>query len=621
MQRRYPIGAELHGAQASVRLWAPRCRKVEIELVGGSVAPARHALAPEGNGYFSAVVHGVGAGQLYGFRLDGSESLLPDPASRYQPEGPTGASQLVDPSYAWHDTGWTGIRPSGQVLYELHVGSFTSEGTFGAASDELPRLAELGITVLEILPVAEFPGRFGWGYDGVLLWAPSHLYGTPDEMRQLVDRAHVLGLGVILDVVYNHFGPSCNTIGEFSTAYFTDRHACDWGAAINFDGPDSGPVREFFSENAAYWIDEFHLDGLRLDATQSLHDDSSEHIVRQIVRRARAAAKGRDIYLVGENEPQDVRLIEPPERGGHGLDALWNDDFHHTARVAVTGRHEAYYSDYRGSPQELISAIRHGFLYQGQYYPWQKNPRGTPALHLPATCFVTFLQNHDQVANSFDGARLHKLTSPGRLRAITALWLLSPGTPMFFQGQEFGSDRPFLFFADHQGELRASVRRGRAEFLEQFASLSTAEVRALLRDPADVETFESCRLDAKRERARASHLLALHRDLLALRRSDPAFGQQRADRIEGIVLSNEALALRFEADGSGTRLLIVNLGRDLDLTRGPHPLLAPPRGSGWTPLWSSESPAYGGLGVRPLDLSNWWITGHSAVVLRPGTSA
>ncbi len=613
------MGLELCGDRASVRVWAPLRSSVEIELFSDNgVGPSRSALDAEPDGYFSGTLTGVSAGQRYGFRLDGAPRLLPDPASRFQPEGPAGPSQIVDPSrYAWSDAAWTGVGSAGQVVYELHVGTFTPDGTFRAASEELPRLAGLGITLVEVMPVAEFHGRFGWGYDGVLLWAPSHLYGQPDDFRAFVDRAHALGIGVILDVVYNHFGPACNCMAEFSPEYFTDRHVCEWGAAINFDGPCAGPVRAFFTENAAYWIEEFHLDGLRFDATQALSDDSEEHILSALTRRAREAAGDRTIFLVAENEPQHAHLADPLERGGCGMDALWNDDFHHSARAAVTGRNEAYYSDHRGSPQELISAVRHGFLYQGQYASWQEQPRGAPALHLPATSFVTYLQNHDQVANSFDGARLHKLTSPGRLRAITALLLLAPSTPMLFQGQEFGSDRPFLFFADHEQGLKTSVREGRAAFLAQFASLASDAARARLADPAEVDTFERCRLDAKAESERAPAFVALHRDLLALRRDHAAFKQQRADRVDGAVLAGEAFALRFFAPEASDLLLIVNLGLDLAIACAPEPLLAPPRGCRWNVLWSSESPLYGGLGVRAFDPADGWVSGHSALVLEP----
>ena len=264
------------------------------------------------------------------------------------------------------------------------------------------------------MPVADFPGRFGWGYDGVDLFAPTRLYGRPMDFRRFVDRAHALGIAVILDVVYNHFGPDGNYLNLFSAAYFTDRYDNEWGDAINFDGPDAGPVREFFLANAGYWIDEYHLDGLRLDATQQIFDRSDDHIIAAIVRQVRPAGRGRTIFVVGENEPQHARLVRPPESGGYGLDALWNDDFHHSAMVALTGRREAYYSDYRGRPREFVAAAKYGFLYQGQHYPWQRKARGTPALDLPAEWFVVFLQNHDQVANSGTGQRGHALTSPGR---------------------------------------------------------------------------------------------------------------------------------------------------------------------------------------------------------------
>ncbi|HSF42920.1 MAG TPA: alpha-amylase family glycosyl hydrolase, partial [Thermoanaerobaculia bacterium] len=311
------------------RVWAPRRRKVEVVFEGG---PGLE-LSAEGGGYFSGLAPEAGAGALYRYRLDDGDAF-PDPASRFQPQGPHGPSQVIDPStFAWTDRGWPGITREGQVLYEMHVGTFTPEGTWEAASRELPELAELGITVLELMPVAEFPGEFGWGYDGVDLFAPYHLYGEPDDFRRFVDRAHAAGLGVILDVVYNHLGPDGNYLKQFSEGYFTDRYKNDWGEAINFDGEGSGAVREFFLANAGYWIAELHLDGLRLDATQDVKDASKDHILAAIARRAREAAGERPIYLVAENEPQETRLVRPPEEGGYGIDALWNDDYHHSAMV------------------------------------------------------------------------------------------------------------------------------------------------------------------------------------------------------------------------------------------------------------------------------------------------
>jgi maltooligosyltrehalose trehalohydrolase len=464
----------------------------------------------------------------------------------------------------------------------MHIGTYTLEGTWRAAAEHLQPLAEIGINLLEVMPVNEFAGRFGWGYDGVDLWAPTRLYGSPDDFRHFVDAAHALGLGVILDVVYNHFGPDGCYLREFSKNYVTDRYTNEWGQAVNFDGEGSEGVRTFCSENAAYWIDEFHLDGLRLDATQTIHDRSSEHIVTVINRSAREAAGSRSIFTVAENEPQDTRLIRE-----FGLDAMWNDDWHHAAMVAATGRREAYYTDYFGAPQEFVSMARHGFLYQGQWYSWQKKRRGTPSLDLSPEKLVCYLQNHDQVANSATGERIHQVTSPCRFRALTALLLLGPNTPMLFQGQEFGSSAPFLYFADHKPDLASAVAKGRREFLAQFPSI--ASMLDQLPRPDDPQTFERCKLDHS-EREKNAGIVALHRDLLALRHD------LRKRPIEGAVLGSEAFLLRFD-----DRLLIVNLGRDLLLHSPNEPLLAPPPGRRWQLLWSSESPQYGGSGTPPLE--------------------
>jgi maltooligosyltrehalose trehalohydrolase len=503
------------------------------------------------------------------------------------------------------------------VIYEMHLGTFTPEGTWEAASRELAELAEAGITLLEVMPIAEFVGRYGWGYDGVDLFAPSHLYGSPEDCRRFVDRAHALGLGVILDVVYNHLGPDGNYLACFSPAYFTDRYTTEWGAAINFDGKGAGPVREFFVANAGYWIDEFHCDGLRLDATQTIYDRSPDHILAAIGRRVRQSARGRSTVVVAENEAQHARLVRPAAQGGYGLDALWNDDFHHSAMVALTGRHEAYYIDYQGSPQEFISACKWGYLYQGQWYTWQAQRRGSPTFGLKPAAFVTFIQNHDQISNSGGGLRCHQLTSPGRYRAMTALMLLGPGTPMLFQGQEFAASSPFFYFADHNAELSPLIRRGRAEFLSQFPSVASPEMQSRLPDPGDPHTFERCRLDLA-ERHRHQEAYALHRDLLRLRREDPVLRSQRPHGVDGAVLGSHAFVLRFFTEDGQDRLLIVNLGRDLLLEPAPEPLLAPPEGTRWQMLWSSEDPRYGGFGTPPMDDDGGWrVPGEAAVVLGP----
>jgi len=614
--RRLPVGAEvMPRGGVHFRVWAPAAMTVEVILDGRVSDGAAHKLTEDDGGYFAGDIVEAGPGTRYRIRLDG-DSLYADPASRYQPEGPHGPSEVVDPrQFAWTDDGWRGVSLEGQVLYELHIGTFTREGTWAAAGERLPALADLGVTVLEVMPIADFPGRFGWGYDGVCLFAPTRLYGAPDDLRRFVDRAHASGLGVILDVVYNHLGPDGNHLARYSPDYFTDRYATEWGPALNFDGPQSGPVREFVLANAGYWIDEFHFDGLRLDATQSIFDRSPRHILADVVRRVRGAACGRRTIVVAENEPQNAGLLRSPESGGPGLDAMWNDDFHHSAMVASTGRREGYYRDHRGTAQELLSAVKWGFLFQGQFYSWQEQPRGTPALDVAPARFVIFLQNHDQVANSLRGERLHRLTSGACLRALTALLLLAPSTPMLFQGQEFFASTPFLYFADHREPLAADVERGRVEFLGQFSSIAALQSEGILTAPHAPETFERSKLDWD-ERRRGGAALALHRDLLALRRADPTFRDQRARGVDGAVLGRAAFALRFLRDGAADRLLVVNLGVEKILGGMAEPLLAPPTGHRWRVIWSSEDPRYGGGGTRDPG-PGWTLPAETALVLAP----
>jgi len=614
--RRLPIGAELLHGGAHFRVWAPRRQSVSVVLETSSAAGKDIPLASEVGGFFSGRIPGVVAGTHYRYRLDGGNYLYPDPASRFQPQGPHGPSQVIDPNtFHWTDSNWQGCGRDGQILYEMHLGTFTKEGTWQAAIVKLPDLADLGVTVLEIMPVAEFPGRFGWGYDGVDLFAPTRLYGEPDDFRQFVDRAHSLGIGVILDVVYNHFGPDGNYLKEFAPAYFTDRYKNDWGEAINFDGDDAGPVREFFIANAGYWIDEYHLDGLRLDATQQIFDSSSENILTAIGRRVREAAAGRATIIVAENEPQHTKLVRPIDQGGYGLDMLWNDDYHHSAMMVLSGHNEAYYTDYLGSAQEFVSAAKWGYLYQGQRYKWQKNRRGTPGLNLHPTAFVNFIQNHDQVANSATGQRGHQLTSPGLHRAMTALTILMPGIPMLFQGEEFAASSPFLYFADHNPELAKLVRNGRAEFLTQFPSIALPAMQAQLAAPEDPATFERCKLDHS-ERERNAGTYAMVRDLIRIRRNDSILRSPQRGQFDGAVLNNNAFLLRFFGNEHPDRLLIVNLGRDLHLDPAPEPLLAPPEGNIWQIHWSSEDPRYGGLGAPEPDTDeNWRIPGQATLLL------
>jgi maltooligosyltrehalose trehalohydrolase len=618
-KRRLTCGVELQAeGGAHARVWAPDCRSVELVLLqterGGGRAERVLPLDREPDGYFSGVIDAAAPGDCYWYQLDG-ERRRPDPFSRFQPSGPHGPSAIVDPSaFRWTDEGWKGLSAAGQVLYELHVGTFTPDGTWSAAAGRLPHLRDLGVTTIEMMPIAEFAGRWGWGYDGVDLYAPTHLYGEPDDLRRFLDRAHAIGIGVILDVVYNHLGPSGNYLSEYSRDYFTKKYNNDWGESLNFEGPRA--ARELFVQNAAYWIDEYHFDGLRLDATQDIHDASPEHVVAELTRAARAAAGARRVFIVAENEPQDARLVRDPSHGGYGVDAFLDDDYHHCAVVALTGHREAYYSDYTGAPQEFVSSVKYGFLYQGQYYSWQKKNRGTAALDLPHTAFVRFLENHDQVANSAHGKRLHQLASPGRYRALTALTLLGPATPLLFQGQEFASSVPFLFFADHDDDLRAAIRAGRREFLAQFPSIRDGQVS--LAEPDDPQTYEGCKLDWSEAGTNAA-ALALHHDLLEIRRQDPVVAAAAtASRIDGAVLTPHSFVLRYDPGARDDRLLLVNLGTDADLTPIREPLLAPPAAARWTVQWSSDDVKYGGTGAASLRTEPAWrLKAESAVLLRP----
>lgn len=626
--RRLPVGAELlPGGGVSFRVWAPKRKRVALVFEGGTGrdSPAPLDLAPEAGGYFAGVAPAASAGTLYRYRLDADDYLYPDPVARYQPAGPHGPSQVVDPSaFRWTDDAWPGIGPAGQVLYEMHIGTFTTEGTWAAAAGRLDDLKDLGVTCLEVMPVNEFAGRWGWGYDGVALFATYHHYGTPDDARRFVDRAHALGMAVILDLVYNHLGPDGNYLKAYADSYFSQTHHTDWGEALNFDGPGSEGTRAFFLANARYWVEEYHFDGYRFDATQAIVDDSPTHILAEITEAARLAAGRRSVYLINENEPQHTKLVRPIDAGGYGMDALWNDDFHHSALVALSGRTEAYYADYLGTAQEMISSAKWGYLYQGQRYKWHRRRRGTPSLDLPPTAFVHFLQNHDQVANSGRGFRAHHVAGPGHLKAMTALTLLMPQTPMLFQGQEWAAASTFHYFADHNPELNTLIRAGRAREIGQFPSAGTDAMQPYLPDPGAAETFNRSKLNHA-EKADPYHaaMLQMHQDLLRLRREDPSFRRvQRRGDIDGAVIGPDAFVLRYfgaAGDHTGDRLLVVNLGRDLGLDPAPEPLLAAPPGTRWDTIWSSEDPRYGGSGTPAADteLEGWFVLGRCAMVCKP----
>ena len=612
---RLELGARVTPEGTQFRLWAPKPKLVEVVLQDGAV----HHLQKDDGGYWIGLVSAAKAGMTYRYRLDEKDSF-PDPCSRFQPEGPHGPSLIVDPAaFRWRDRDWSGIRMRGQVMYELHIGTFTPEGTFDAAIEQLDELKAFGITVIEVMPVAEFPGRWNWGYDGVDLYAPAHVYGDHEALKRFVDEAHLRGLAVILDVVYNHLGPDGNYLPTYSHEYFTDRHG-EWGQALNFDGPGSSGVREFFIQNACYWIHEFHLDGLRLDAVHAIHDDGPVHVMADLSRQARLAAGDRSIILVAECDSQLVECIRPIEQGGWGLDGIWSEDFHHAVRVAATGRSEGYYVDYRGTPQELISSVKRGFLYQGQRSQKLKTPRGTVVGHDLSERFVFYIQNHDQVANQLWGDRLHVKAGPGVVRALTALLLLAPETPLLFMGQEFAASTPFLFFTDFpNAELGKQVHEGRKQFLAQFPSFASPDAQAAVPDPCDPAVFQRSKLDLS-ERLRHAEWYALHRDLLRLRREDPIIERQARDRVDGAVIGPQAFVMRYFGEEGDDRLLIVNLGGDLRYMPAPEPLLAPsPRGP-WAFVWSSDAPRYGGPGIiQSLSEEGWFFAGGSAAFYATGS--
>jgi len=619
VQRRYPIGAEVIGPdQTHFRVWAPKTRRVDVVLEDSAAKNPRqtfHALGAEEENYFSGPAN-AGAGARYRFCVN--NNLYPDPASRFQPNGPHGPSCIVDSAqFRWTDSQWSGPAAAGlkgQVIYEMHIGTFTKEGTWRAASQQLEELARIGITVIEMMPVADFPGKFGWGYDGVNLFAPSHLYGTPDDLRAFIDRAHSLGLGVILDVVYNHFGPDGNYLGAFSDDYLIRGNENEWGDSVNFDDRNSGPVREFFITNGCYWIEEFHFDGFRFDALHAVRDRSNEYIIGAVGRAARKAAGSRSIILIAENDRQEARMVQPGSEGGDDLDGMWNDDFHHSAVVALTSRKEAYFDDYRGTPQEFISAAKYGFLYQGQALSWRKALRGSSTFGIPSEAFVCFIENHDQIANTGPGERLRFQTSPAPYRAMTALLLLGPWTPLLFQGEEFGASSPFMFFADiGDASVRDAIRKGRAEWLAPFLSLTEEQALTILPAPHDPEVFARCKLDFS-EREKNRQLYDLHIDLLKLRREDSRFRRQIPGGIDGAVLGTTSFVLRYFSNGGDDRLLLVNFGERQVLHPASEPLLAPPTGYRWETLWTSESPRYGGVGTALLATTGRWSLPAEATV-------
>ena len=506
-----PFGAEVLGdGGVRFRLWAPGAKQVDLILEDETKPMLR------GEAGWYEITEKARPGALYRYRIDGKHDV-PDPASRFQPRDVDGPSQVIDPlAFEWHDEAWRGRPWQEAVIYELHVGTFTSQSTYGGVMSKLDYLRNLGVTAIELMPLSDFAGRRNWGYDGVLPYAPDSVYGRPEELKALVQAAHQAGLMVLLDVVYNHFGPKGNFLGLYAPQFFTAQHQTPWGAAIDFS---EGTVREYFIHNALYWLEEYRFDGLRFDAVHAIVDESPRHVLEDIAAAVHARDPDRHIHLVLENDANQARFLGPGR-----FDAQWNDDSHHACHVLATGESDGYYAAYAEAPaRHLARCLAEGFAYQGEVSPFSSAPRGEPSAHLPPRCFVDFLQNHDQVGNRAHGERLASLADEGKLKLLSAILLLAPSPPLIFMGEEWACHQPFLFFCDFDGELGEAVRSGRREEFARFAAFADAKARARIPDPLSEQTFKRCVLRWKD--ARGTHgrgWLTHYRQLLELRRTEIA---------------------------------------------------------------------------------------------------
>jgi maltooligosyltrehalose trehalohydrolase len=581
------------------RVWAARARQVELVLLDGSRRRVAR-MAPLGHGYFEHVEPGVAEGQRYAYRLDGGPER-PDPMSLWQPEGVHQPSAVLDPDrFTWHDQGWRGLPRDELIFYELHVGTFTPAGTFDAAIERLDELKELGITAVELLPVAQFPGSRGWGYDGVHLFAPQNSYGGPHGLARLVDACHARGLAIFLDVVYNHLGPEGNYLAEFGP-YFADRYRTFWGPAPNFDSAGCDAVRQFVTDNVRLWLEDYHFDGLRLDAVHAIFDSSPRHILWEIEEAAEevSARRGRRLHIVAESNLNDIRLLRPPEQGGYGLAAQWADDFHHVVHTHLTGERQGYYEDF-GESRDFVKVLNETFVYDGKYSRHRQRRHGAAAGGLPGDRFVVCVQNHDQVGNRARGDRLGTLVDPPRQRLAASLLLLSPYLPLLFMGEEYGEENPFLFFCSFTDErLIESVRRGRKEEFAAFAWQGEVP------DPQAEATYAASRLSwSWPDGSPRAGLRRLYQDLLTARRQWPALRDfhLRAARLwpgeeQPAVLE---LVRGGRAHQPGRTLLAL-----FNLTAAPQP--APHHAApGERPLFSSEANRYQGVGRVEADTLSPW---------------
>ena len=573
MKRRHdmPFGTQCRDdGSVAFRLWAPAARKVELRL-DDVTRPTHTVLARLDKGWFELVTDRAKPGTQYRFRIDDAQTV-PDPASRFQPRDVHGPSEVIDPdAFFWLDHAWHGRKWEEAVIYELHVGAFTPGCTFGAACERLDYLAELGVTALELMPVGDFPGQRNWGYDGVYPFAPDSSYGRPEDLKELVQDAHSRGIMVLLDVVYNHFGPEGNYLGCYAPQFFTNRHPTPWGDGINFDGPESRAVREFFIHNALYWLTEYHFDGLRLDAVHAIADDSSPDILTELADNVRShVAPDRQVHLLLENERNQSRYLQRTPRSEERCrprtyTAQWNDDIHHALHVLITGEEDGYYTDYSERPlDQLGRCLVEGFAYQGEP-SFHRNGavRGETTDDLPLTAFITFLQNHDQIGNRAFGERITKLADPRAIRAASAILLLAPSPPLLFMGEEFGAETPFLFFCDFNKTLAAAVTAGRRDEFSHFAKFRNAAERARIPDPNAASTFAASHLDwSTAAQPHHAEWLGFYRKLLKLRSEYIVPRLYSACRLEAHfeVHGGSGLSARWRLADNYELILLANLG-------------------------------------------------------------
>ena len=584
------FGANWQHGDTHFRVWAPQTNEVQLVLESAPESSRRIPMQQEPEGLFSLELADVPPGTLYRYQMKDRDPW-PDPASRFQPHGVHGASQIIDPSaFTWSDIHWTGVSREDLVLYEMHVGTFTPEGTFAAAAKRLSYLRDLGVTAIELMPVADFPGSRNWGYDGVSLYAPARCYGTPDDLRMLVNTAHQLGLAVHLDVVYNHLGPDGAYIAAFSPLVFSKRHRSPWGAGLNFDGPGSHILRRFFIENALHWIHDYHLDGLRLDATHAIVDDSRKHFLAELAETMHNSlldAK-RPVLLIAEDDRNLARLATPRNKGGFGLDAIWADDLHHEIHCCLTGQKDGYFEDFSGTISDIGTTLRKGWFYCGQHASHFGKNRGTDPSDLLYSSFVVCLQNHDQVGNRAMGERLNHLIDLAAYRAASVLLLLAPETPLLFMGQEWVSNSPFLYFTDHEPNLGKKVTEGRRREFALFASFSDPAARKRIPDPQAESTFMQSHLKWEEiEGFPHAGVLHLYRVLLHLRASHAAMQAHSRSGFQIAPLGENGLLLRHQS-GEASLLSLIQLRNAQTHVIQNQTLAQLSPGLTWQPVFTTE---------------------------------